>query len=138
MDQQNPPLSGGIAPYLTIRDGRAAEAVDFYKRAFGAEEVDRKPAQNPAKLMHAHLRINGGSLLLSDDFPEYMGGRETAAPSAVTLHLQVDDADAWWARALGAGAEVKMALADQFWGDRYGQLKDPFGHSWSIGAPVKA
>src|SRR5690606_35829001 len=74
MDQQNPPLSGGIAPYLTIRDGRAAEAVDFYKRAFGAEEVDRKPAQNPAKLMHAHLRINGGSLLLSDDFPSTWAG----------------------------------------------------------------
>src|SRR3546814_20479045 len=70
--------------------------------------------------MHAHLKINGADLMLSDDFPEYHGGGETAAPSAVTLHLAVDDADPAWSRAVGAGAEVAMPLADQFWGDRYG------------------
>src|SRR3546814_17574735 len=69
--------------------------------------------------------------------PEYQGGGETAAPSAVTLHLAVDDADQAWSRAVGAGAEVAMPLADQFWGDRYGQLRDPFGHTWSIGAPSR-
>jgi PhnB protein len=74
--------------------------------------------------------------MLSDDFPEM--GFTAPAPGAVTLHLQVDDADAWWRRALEAGATVAMEIGDQFWGDRYGQLKDPFGHSWSIGSPIRA
>jgi PhnB protein len=136
MAEQSQPMMG-LAPYLTIRGGKAAEAIDFYKRAFGAEEVSRMPAEGSPKLMHAAVRINGGLVMMSDDFPEYMGGKETGAPSAVTLHLHVDDADRWWKRAVDAGAEVKMPLDDQFWGDRYGQLKDPFGHSWSIGAPIK-
>ena len=136
MSEHNVPLmGGGMAPYITIRSGRAAEAMDFYKRAFGAEEAARNQGES-GKLMHGHLLINGSSLLLSDDFPEYTG-RETPEPAAVTLHLQVDDADAWWKRAVDAGATVKMELADQFWGDRYGQLTDPFGHSWSIGATIK-
>lgn len=130
-------LRTGLAPYLTIRGGRGAEAIQFYKRAFGAEEVARMPAENSDKLMHAHLKINGSPLLMSDDFPEYMGGKEAPEPASVTMHLQVDDADRWWKRAVEAGATVKMELADQFWGDRYGQLKDPFGHSWSIGAAIK-
>jgi PhnB protein len=85
--------------------------------------------------MHAHLLINGGHLMLNDDFPEYGGA--AAPPGSVTLHLQVTDADAAWHRAIAAGGKEKMALADQFWGDRYGQLVDPFGFTWSIGAPVK-
>src|SRR3546814_13713253 len=80
--------------------------------------------------MHAHLKINGADLMLSDDFPEYHGGGETAAPSAVTLHLAVDDADQAWSRAVGAGAGVAMPLADQFWGDRSGPLRDPLGQTW--------
>jgi PhnB protein len=75
--------------------------------------------------------------MLSDDFPEYRGGQPAPAPASVTLHLQVDDADRWWNRAVEAGAAVTMPIADQFWGDRYGHLKDPFGHSWSIGAPIR-
>jgi PhnB protein len=126
----------GVTPHLTIRDGRAAEAIDFYKAAFGAEEKMRMPAQDGKRLMHAHLVINGGSVMLNDDFPEYTGG-PSPAPASVTLHLQVDDADRWFERATVAGAEVAMPLADQFWGDRYGQVKDPFGHRWSIGAPVQ-
>lgn len=126
----------GVTPHLTIRDGRAAEAVDFYKAAFGAEEATRMPADDGKRLMHAHVRINGGSVMLKDDFPEYRGG-PSLAPASVTLHLQVDDADRWIERAVAAGAEVTMPIADQFWGDRYGQVQDPFGHSWSIGAPVK-
>jgi PhnB protein len=86
--------------------------------------------------MHAHLKVNGSSLMMHDDFPEHGGGPATE-PAGVMLHLQVDDADAWWSRAVAAGASVTMELADQFWGDRYGQLKDPFGHRWSIGAPVE-
>lgn len=75
--------------------------------------------------------------MLSDEFPEW--GREAdVVPKSVTIHLQVDDADAWWNRAVTAGAVPLFPLADQFWGDRYGQLKDPFGHTWSIGSPTKA
>jgi PhnB protein len=122
---------------MTIRDGKAADAIEFYKRAFGAEEMTRAPAEGSTKLMHAHLRINGDSIMLADDFPEWKGGVEAGAPTGITLHLQVDDADRWWNRAVEAGATVTMPLADQFWGDRYGSLKDPYGHSWSIGSPVK-
>jgi PhnB protein len=133
-EQQGP--STGLTPHLGIGGGRAAEAIDFYKSAFGAEELLRHPADDGKRLLHAHLTINGASLMLADDFPEYTG-REAGPPEGVTLHLQVTDADAAWKRAVDAGATVKMELADQFWGDRYGQIQDPFGHKWSIGAPVK-
>jgi PhnB protein len=132
-DEQGP--SGGITPHITIRDRKAAEAIDFYRKAFGAQELMRHPTDD-GRLMHAHLKINGGSLMLHDDFPEHMGGPSEPAASFV-LHLQVPDADAAWKRALDAGAEVRFELKDQFWGDRYGQVKDPFGFIWSIGAPVK-
>jgi len=125
----------GVYPYLTVKGGKAA--LDFYKRAFGAEEEFRTYGQDGERIMHARFRVNGGAILLSDDFPEFRGGGDTPAPQGVTIHLEVDNADAWWQRAVDAGAEIKMPLADQFWGDRYGQLKDPFGHSWSIGAPIK-
>jgi PhnB protein len=126
----------GVTPHLTIRDERAAEAVEFYKVAFGAEEAMRMAADDGKRLMHVHLKINGGSVMMNDDFPEYRGG-PSPEPAGVTLHLQVDDADRWFERAVAAGAQVDMPLANQFWGDRYGQIKDPFGHSWSIGGPVK-
>jgi PhnB protein len=138
MGETSKAMMRGMAPYLTIGGGRGGEAIDFYKAAFGAEEVARMPAENSNKIMHAHLTINGSPLLLSDDFPEHLGGKETAAPSAVTMHIQCDDADRWFKRATDAGATVAMPLDNMFWGDRYGQLKDPFGHSWSIGAPQKA
>jgi PhnB protein len=116
--------TSGLTPHLAIGAGHAVEAIDFYRRAFGAEE-----------LMHAHLKVNGHSLMLHDHFPEHHGGEELPDPAGVMLHLQVSDPDAWWNRALEAGASVVMELADQFWGDRYGQVRDPFGHLWSIGAP---
>jgi len=132
-DNQGP--RGGVTPHITIRDRRAAEAIDFYKKAFDAEELMRHPSDD-GRLMHASLTINGGYLLLNDDFPEHMGG-PSAPPGSLALHLNVPDADAAWKRALHAGAEVKFPLGDQFWGDRYGQVKDPFGFIWSIGAPIK-
>lgn len=132
-DNQRP--SGGITPHLTIRDRRAAEAIDWYKKAFGAEELMRHPTDD-GRLMHASLKINGAYLMLNDDFPEHMGGPSQPAASFV-LHLPVSDADAAWQRALDAGAEVRFPLADQFWGDRYGQVTDPFGFIWSVGAPIK-
>lgn len=132
-EEQGP--AGGVTAHLTIRDKRAAEAVEFYRRAFGAETaMDPVKADDGERIMHAHLLINGGHLMLNDDFPEYSGGE--TAPGSLTLHLQVADADAAWARALEAGAEVVFPLDDQFWGDRYGQVRDPFGFRWSIGAPV--
>jgi PhnB protein len=133
---ENQGPTGGITAHLTIRDGKAAEAIDFYKNAFGAEPaMDPFMADDGKRIMHAHLLINGGHLMLNDDFPEY--GRPEKEPGGLTLHLQVKDADAAWNRAIGAGATELMPLDDQFWGDRYGQLTDPFGFRWSIGAPVK-
>ncbi len=133
-DEPNSP--SGISCYLHPKGGRAGEAAEFYKKAFGAEEVMRHPADDGVRLMHVHLRINGGSLMMSDEFAEYshsavrdMGG--------FTIHLQVDDADAWWDRAVAAGCEIRMPLENQFWGDRYGSLRDPFSVDWSIGGPVK-
>ena len=133
-DNQGP--TGGVAAHLTIRDGRGDEAVRFYEKAFGAKEEMRHLADDGKRLMHAHLTINGGSLMLNDDFPEFReGGGDVPAPGGVTLHIQVPDADAVWGKALAAGATVKFPLEDQFWGDRYGQLEDPFGFTWSIGGP---
>jgi len=125
----------GITPFLAIGGGRAQEALAFYEKAFGAEVVERNVAQDGKRLMQASARINSGWIMLSDDFPEM--GFTAPEPGAVTMHLQVDDADRWWRRALDAGATVGMEIADQFWGDRYGHLKDPFGHSWSVGSPLK-
>lgn len=123
----------GIVPCLTI-DG-AASAIDFYKKAFGAEEVSRSPAEDGKRLMHAHVRVNGSDLMMWDVFPEF--GMKAQAPHGVTIHLEVDDADKWFSRAVDAGATVKMPIADAFWGSRYGQLRDPFGHTWAIGSPLK-
>jgi PhnB protein len=128
--------TGGIVAHLTIRDGKAADAIDFYKRAFDATEaMAPHMADDNKRIMHAHLLINGGNLMLNDDFPEH--GGPASAPGSLTLHLQVPDADAAWNKAIAAGATERFPLADQFWGDRYGQVEDPFGFRWSIGAPVK-
>jgi len=120
----------GVTAHLTTPG--ALEAIAFYKDAFGAEEVFRHMDEDGKRVMHAHLRINGGSVFLNDDFPEYRGGAPAPAPAGICLHLQVDDADAWFARAVKAGAEVSMPLQDMFWGDRYGHLKDKWGYTWSV------
>ena len=123
-----------LLPYLTVSDG--AGAIEFYKKAFGAVEHELHHAPGSTKIMNACLSINGGVFMLSDDFSAQFGGAsstpEALGGSPVTLHLQVEDVDAAWAKAVAAGAIVTMPLADQFWGDRYGQLKDPFGHKWSM------
>ncbi len=126
----------GIIPHLSIPSRGGQAAVEFYTRAFGATEERRMLAEDGERLMHAALRINGAPLMLADEFPEY-NGEQDIEPKGVTIHLQVDDADEWWNRALLAGGVPLFPLADQFWGDRYGQLRDPFGHTWSIGAPIK-
>jgi len=119
-----------ITPHLVVAG--AAAAIDFYKNAFGAVEEVRIPAPD-GKLIHACVRIEGSPVMLVDEFPN-MGavGPKALKGSPVTLHVYVEDADAFFARAIAAGAKVTMPLADMFWGDRYGQLQDPFGHLWSI------
>lgn len=131
--------ASGLTPHLQIGDNKASAAIDFYAAAFGATEMTRQVAEDGVRLMHAHLHVNGASLMLHDEFPEYVGEADddSGSPRGVVLHLQVDDADAWFARAVAAGATVGMPLTDMFWGDRYGQLKDPFGHKWAIGASIK-
>ena len=132
-----PPTPPGLTPYLTIGGGRGQEAAAFYAKAFGATEVFRSLAQDGKRLLHCRLLINGDILMFSDDFPDMRGGAESPPPAGVMLHLQVDNADAWAARAVAAGAQITMPIADMFWGDRYGQLRDPFGHTWSVGSTKK-
>lgn len=129
------PVSG-VTPFLTIRERRSAEALAFYARALAAQIMERNVAEDGQRLMQASLRINGGWIMLSDEFPEWRGHAEPP-PQGVTLHLQVDDADRWAERAVAAGALLTMKVGDQFWGDRYGQVSDPFGHRWSIGSPIR-
>ena len=119
-----------LTPHL-VCDG-AAKAIDFYKAAFGAVEAMRLPGPG-GKLMHAMLRIGDSALMLVDEFPE-MGSRGPKAlkGSPVTIHLFVPDVDATVAQAVKAGAKLTMPPENMFWGDRYGQLEDPFGHRWSI------
>jgi PhnB protein len=124
----------GITPFLAISGNRGAEAVAFYEKAFAAEAIEKNVAQDGKRLMQASLKLNNGWIMLADEFPEW--GHTAAPPASVTLHLQVDSADAWFARAVDAGCTIKQPLADQFWGDRYGQLTDPFGHAWSIGSKL--
>jgi uncharacterized glyoxalase superfamily protein PhnB len=124
-----PQVLSGVAPYLMLGDANAAGA--FYQRAFGAKEVNRMPAGDGPRLLHLHLYINGASVMLMDAFPE--NGHPLQAPQAFTLHLQVDDVDAWFDRAVRAGAESVLPPQQMFWGDRYGQVRDPYGVLWSMG-----
>ena len=128
--QQTRHLSGVVA-YLTLAD--AAAAIAFYERAFAAEVRDRRPTED-GRLMHCELTINGGAMMLSDSFPEH--GMPAMAPQAFSLVINVNDPQAWWQRAVDAGCEVTMPMEVQFWGDRYGQLRDPFGLAWAINGPA--
>lgn len=119
---------GGVTPYLQL-DG-ATKASEFYERAFGATVVARHPVDEKGRTMHIHLHINGTSVMLSDPFPDY--GHSLEKPQAFNLTLHVKDIDAWWERAVAAGATVVMPVEKMFWGDRYGQLRDPFGVLWSM------
>ena len=124
-----------LTPHLVCRD--AAAAIDFYGRAFGAIERFRLPAPN-GKIVHACVQIGDSQLFLVDEMPEHGAlGPQALKGSPVTIHLQVQDADATFARAVAAGATVTMPLADMFWGDRYGRVVDPFGHHWSIATHLR-
>ena len=125
-----------ITPHLTVSDGVCAIA--FYKKAFNAEEKYRMETPDKDKIMHAELQIGNSIIYLNDEFPEAgVLSPKNLNGSPVTLHLQVDDADVWFIRALDAGAELIKDLENTFWGDRYGKVLDPFGHHWSISSHVE-
>jgi len=115
----------------------AADAIEFYKKAFNAVETGRLPGPK-GKLLHAAIRIGDSVVMLTDEFPDFGSfGPKSLRGSPVTIHLYVDDVDEFAARAVAAGAKITMPIADMFWGDRYGQLEDPFGHRWSVGTHVR-
>lgn len=129
----NPPVKGGAIVYLAV-DG-AVKAAEFYQKAFAGELARLFPPDDKGRTMHAHLYINGSSVMLGDFYPEH--GHQIVAPAAFNITLTVDDTDAWFERAVAAGCTPKMPVSDMFWGDRYGQVQDPFGVIWAINGPVK-
>lgn len=124
-----------LTPHLICAG--AADAIEFYRKAFGAIEEFRLPGPE-GKLVHAMVRIGDSPLMLVDEMPDWGAlGPKALKGSPVTIHLQVEDVDAVVARAVAAGAIVTMPVEDAFWGDRYGQLQDPFGHNWSVATHVR-
>ena len=125
----------GVTPYLIVKN--AAAAIDFYKRAFGAEEMHRMPVPG-GKVGHADLMIGGGHVMLADEFPAHGAvGPETLGGSAVGLLIYVNDVDARFNQAVAAGAKALRPVQDQFYGDRSGTLIDPFGHKWTLATHVE-
>jgi len=124
-----------VMPHLVCAG--AAAAIEFYKKAFGAEECMRIPGPQ-GKLMHAAVSIGDSIVMLVDEFPQCGSlGPKSLKGSPVTIHLNVPDVDATVADAVRAGAKITMPVADMFWGDRYGQLEDPFGHHWSVATHLR-
>ena len=124
-----------VSPHL-VCDG-AADALEFYKQAFGAVEMMRLAGPS-GKLMHASFKIGDSILMLADEFPSHNSlGPKSRGGTSVTLHVYVEDADAAAKRAVDAGAKLVMPVSEMFWGDRYGQVEDPFGHRWSLATRVK-
>lgn len=123
-----------VTPYLCCRD--AGKAIDFYERAFGATELSRMPAGD--KIGHAELQVGSSRLMLADEFPE-MGfvSPQSLGGSPVMLHLYVEDVDSTVKTAEAAGAKITRPVADQFYGDRGGQLDDPFGHKWYVSTHIE-
>ena len=119
-----------ITPHLIVSD--AAKAIEFYKKAFGAREHDRFMTPDGKGVMHAQMEIGNSMLMLGNEFPPHCLSPKSRGGTSVTLSLYVENADASFDRAVKAGCTVKMPMMDQFWGDRYGQVEDLFGHQWSI------
>ena len=133
---KNPPKGyHSVTPAIVVRD--AAKAIDFYKEAFGAEEIDRMQGPD-GSVMHAEIRIGDSIVMLGEENPAW----QTKSPVTLggvhgSLHIYVDDANAAFARAVAAGCEARYPLEDAFWGDRYGKVTDPFGHEWGLATRVK-
>jgi PhnB protein len=134
------PKEQKIVPYLTVTNGK--QALEFYKKGLGAKIASTMPAEDGKRFMHAEAVINGHSIFLSDQFPEYPGSSptpQTLKGTPVNMHLMLKkpkDVDAWMDRAVKAGAKVSVPAADMFWGDRYGKVIDPQGHEWAFGAAL--
>jgi PhnB protein len=125
------PKGTGLAPYITVNG--AAEAIEFYKRAFGAEEHFRLEDPDSGRIGHAELSVSGQLLMVSDEYPDFGAlSPDSLGGSPVKLHLYVADVDAVFARALAAGGTELRAVKDEFYGDRTGTLSDPFGHTWML------
>jgi PhnB protein len=130
----------GLCPHLVCKG--AADAIDFYVKAFGATELMRLPGPD-GRLMHGTVKINNCMVMLADEFGDVGVEHSNKAPptlggTPVIMHLVVDDCDAWAERAVAAGAKIIVPLADQFWGDRYGMIEDPFGHRWALATQKSA
>lgn len=124
-----------VTPHLVCAG--AADAIEFYKKAFNAVEEGRFPAPD-GKIMHAVVRIGGSPVMLVDEMPDWGAlGPKALKGSPVTIHLYVSDVDSVVERAVAAGAKITMPIDDAFWGDRYGQIEDPFGHHWSIATHLR-
>ena len=124
-----------VTPHLVCAG--AADAIEFYKKAFNAIEVMRVPGPG-GKLMHAEIRISDSAVMLVDEMPDWgMLGPKTLKGSPVTIHPYAEDVDAFVARAVSAGAKITMPVDDTFWGDRYGCIEDPFGHRWSVACHIR-
>ena len=133
--QPIPPGMHSVTPHLVCAG--AAAAIDFYVKAFGAVELARLPGPD-GKLMHAMVQIGDSPVMLVDEYPDWGSiGPAARGGSSVTMHVYVKDADAAFAQAVEAGCTVVMPLNDTFWGDRYGVLSDPFGHTWSIATHIR-
>lgn len=122
------PVKGGVVPYLQL-DG-AIKAAHFYETAFGAEIAVINPPDDQGRSMHVHLYLNGSSIMLSDPYPEH--GVPLVAPQGYSLMILTGSIDADYKKAIDAGCQPVMPPADMFWGDRYGQLRDPFGVLWAM------
>ncbi|RPH53683.1 MAG: VOC family protein [Lysobacterales bacterium] len=124
-----------VYPYLRVRD--AGRALDFYQRAFGAQELFRL-TEPGGRIGHAEIKIGATTLMLSDEYPE-MGvvGPQALGGTTFSIHLHVDDADAWIARAVEAGATIVRPATDAFYGERGGTVRDPFGHEWMLGHQIE-
>jgi PhnB protein len=124
-----------ITPHIVVGD--AAEASDWYAKAFGAEERSRIPLPD-GKLMTVELWIGDSAVMVASEFPEVgILSPLTVGGTATVLHIYTDNVDAAWERAIAAGAEERNPLADMFWGDRHGQLTDPFGHRWNLAQHIR-
>jgi PhnB protein len=119
-----------ITPHLIVPDG--AKAIEFYKKAFGAQELGRHLTPDGKAVMHAQLKIGDSVLMMGSEFPPDCLSPKSRGGTSVFLHIYTGNADAAFDRAVKAGCTVKMPVSDMFWGDRYGQVEDPFGHKWSI------
>lgn len=125
-----------VIPHLVVKG--ADKAIEFYKQALGATEMSRIPGPDGKSVLHAELRVGGGRVYICDEFPQSGCKAPTSiGATSVTLHVYVADVDAAFAKAVAAGAVVMMPLMDMFWGDRYGKIRDPFGHEWSLASHIE-